>query len=198
LFIRFAELAGKDVESHRKFAAKYGPLGKDRDQEKIKDWQAATRLIAAIIRLAAELPRDRGIRTEDWRIVCPPLDLQSIEALKPDQKRVLLIRALGRWFSSAQYHGIVSLVGGVLEVRPSAAGVIGTVAYEVARLLAVKQGEVRCSGCRRIFKPSRARTRGSRLYCQRCRNNKIPVRDAARDYRNRKKIGYAMRPRRQR
>jgi hypothetical protein len=78
----------------------------------------------------------------------------------------------------------------VLEEGQICAGplsLFGELARRLALLIDGHEIKSICSGCRRTFKERKKPTRGQRIYCPRCRARGIPVRDAVRAYRERKR-----------
>jgi len=90
---------------------------------------------------------------------------------------------------SAENHSLVALLGS----NPFVISSFGLVAIQLLLAITRAEGLASCSGCGAPYMCSRPPLAGKRVgrwvarrnYCQRCRDAKLPQRDAARDYRKR-------------
>jgi hypothetical protein len=71
---------------------------------------------------------------------------------------------------------------------PATPAVCRAIEKFLEELAPVEGAAVKCSGCTKEFALKVKPRRGTRVYCDGCREAGVPVRDAVRDYRARKKF----------
>jgi hypothetical protein len=182
----FARLSDASDEQVRRSAGRWGPLYFGRGmRERTDDWREYARLIRAFLRYIAD-PR----QVEDWKMICrsfaPGVQLEETDSI-PEQ-RALTAAAVNYWYDVAHGHQILEYVGGRFQLRPGGTNLFVVLFTQLAHKMAFSDQTAICSGCNEAFAPKRLPPRGSRIYCPRCRRKKLPERDAARDYRRRKRV----------
>jgi hypothetical protein len=188
LCFEFAQLA--DNEDFRRFAGKWGPLGIDsRQEEHIDQWRRYAALAQALLRFAGSRATGASSSEEDWRTICAFLPVDALERRHFSLRQQLAIAALAlnTWFAAAQGHRILDVVEGQFQVRPGASNLLGVLAVQLAHAITRSDQLAQCAGCKISFTPKRRISHGTRQYCSRCRRAKLPQRDAARDWRTRKR-----------
>jgi hypothetical protein len=185
----FAKLADGSNAQIRRFAAKWGPLAMQARviEESVEDWRRYAQLAQALLRFTAQkLIGDRG-RDEDWRTICESTPVRSLDRtrLPANAQMAITASAVNTWFATARGHRIMDMVDGKLQVRPNASNLFGILITQIAHVMARSDQLAVCAGCKDPFRPKRPLSRGDRQYCKRCRNAKVPQRDAARDWRRR-------------
>jgi hypothetical protein len=192
LCFSFARLAEGSPEQIRRFAALWGPLGREVGiEQNVNHWKRHARVIQAILRFTAErISGGRGLE-KDWETLCewilpapPPLERKG---MNPREQMAFVCSAINKWFSAAKGNGILALTGQRLQVRAHGSNLFGVIGIQTAYAVARTDQAVVCAGCQEPLRRSRPLSRGDRSYCESCRKKKIPQRDAARDYRQRKK-----------
>jgi hypothetical protein len=194
LCFAFARLAQASDEGIRRFAEQWGPLNRDRrEEESVDHWRRYARLAQALMRFTAQVISGGHGDVEDWRVICQSTPVQALElrGLKDQEQMAIVAAAVNIWFDQAREHGILTMLGGDLQVRPHASNLFGVLITQVAHVIARADQMAVCAGCPDPFMPVRPITRGSRQYCERCRKMKKPQRDASRDWRRRaqQKVG---------
>lgn len=190
LYLAFAGLAQASDEDIRSFAERWGPLNHGaREEEKVDDWRRYARLAQALMRFTAQVISGSNGKEEDWRVICQSTPVQDLELQElTDQGQMAIVAAaVNIWFDKAREHGILTMLGGDLQVRPHASGLFGFLITQIAHVIARSDQMAVCAGCHNPFPPVRPITRGTREYCGRCRKAKVPQRDASRDWRSRAK-----------
>jgi hypothetical protein len=188
LCFEFARLA--DNEDFRRFAGKWGPLGiASRQEEHIDQWRRYAALAQALLRFAGARATGASGSEEDWRTICVFLPAGTLERrhFSRRQQSAIAAMALNTWFAAAQGHRILDVVEGQFQVRPGASNLFGILAVQLAHAIARSDQLAQCAGCKLSFTPKRPISHGTRQYCSRCRRAKVPQRDAARDWRTRKR-----------
>lgn len=188
LCFAFARLAQASDEAVRCFAKKWGPLNRyKRELESVKMWRHYARLAQALLRFTAYVRSGDQGDQKDWRVICNASRRKGLElqGLKEEEKLATVAASVNTWFAQAREHGILTILGKDLQVRPHASDLFGVLVTQIAHIIARSDQMAVCAGCHDPFKPKRLITRGIRQYCQRCRNKKVPQRDASRDWRRR-------------
>ena len=202
LWARFIELAGEDNEHIRRFAEKYGPLGirPYSQSDSLDDWRQYANLGRHLVRARRQLLEGRvGKQAEetDWKVLDDwafdhkilPVAQESTRGIQT--RMLLLALSLNKWLDTPGLCGFsCSWRTDKFEVQPDSRSLLGTVGLQLADVL--RFSKTSCAGCGREFHHSRQATIGKRCYCPTCREKGIPVRDAMRDYRNRKKLQKAL------
>jgi hypothetical protein len=191
LCFAFAPLAQGSDEQIAAFAERWGPLGlRLRAQEHVEEWRRYARLAAALLRFTGERAIGGAGDDEDWCVICQSTAAGLIPRKRLDKSQQTAVTALAvnTWFARARGHRILNVVNGELQIRPSASNIFGVLVSQIAHVMARTDQMAICAGCRNPFTPTRPISRGSRQYCSRCQKAKVPKRDAARDYRRRKRL----------
>jgi hypothetical protein len=194
LCFAFAGLAQASDEDIRSFAEQWGPLNRHRrEAERVDHWRRYARLAQALMRFTAQVISGGHGEQEDWRVICrvisqfPEVRSLELQGLTDQEQMAIVAAAVNIWFDQAREHGILTMLGGDLQVRPHASGLFGVLITQIAHVIARSDQTAVCAGCRYPFKPERPITRGTREYCEPCRKKKRPQRDASRDWRRRAK-----------
>jgi hypothetical protein len=189
LCFRFAKLAEGSDEAIRRFVRSWGMLNLHAraTEEHVDDWRRYARLADAILRLSAQ--RLTGDRAEesDWATICRWLEIKNVKHVPRELELPLLAAAVNLWYTRAQGHSVLDLDQERLVIRPQACTLFGVLITQIAHVIAGTDQHAVCSGCKRNFAPKRGQSRGVRRYCKKCRQRKIPQRDAAREWRRRQR-----------
>lgn len=192
LCFRFAKLASGDNEQIRVFAEKWGPLGtEDRAEERVDDWRRYAALADALLRFTAvQVSGGRGSDT-DWSTICKSTAAKNLDRshLTAAEQSAVTALAVNTWFALARGHRIVDLVKARLQIRSGASNLLGVLITQIAHVMARSDESAVCANCNKAFPPKQPRSRGSRRYCPKCRKDKVPQRDASRDWRRRRRTG---------
>jgi hypothetical protein len=193
LCLRFARLAEGSDENIRAFAEQWGPLGlPDRAEERIAEWRRYAKLTNALLRFTAERLTGAPGREEDWVVIVESTKIGKLDRkelkLNKNTQTAIMASAVNTWFADAKGHQILEIVDGQPRVRPGASNLFGVLITQIAHAIARTDQLTICAGCRYPFRPKRPLSRGLRRYCPGCRKAKFPERDAARDWRRRKRL----------
>jgi hypothetical protein len=126
-------------------------------------------------------------RVEDWRVLYHKPDgpvpwwKRTVEA-----EQFVLFHVVDEWLGLA---GVRLSPGppGRSHLLVSGGGLFGALVSQIAFAVSGTQGVAICSGCSSPYTPSRRPLRDRRRYCRRCRDGKVPIRDAVRDHRKRER-----------
>jgi hypothetical protein len=152
----------------------------------MEDWRRYAQLARALLRFVGEQVSGGRAKNEDWSTICNFLSLQLDRAPLPARfQMAITASAVNAWFAKAHGHRIMDTVDGQLQVVPGASNLFGVLVTQIAHVIARSDQLAVCAGCQNPFTPKRPLSRGSRQYCNRCRNAKVPARDASRDWRRR-------------
>ena len=152
-------------------------------------WRRYARLAQALLRFTAEVTSGGRGDEEDWRVICestPAKDLE-LQGLPREVKIAMVAAALNTCFAQVRGHGILTMIDHDLQVRPYSSNLFGILVTQIAHVMARSDQKAVCAGCRNTFRPRRPIVRGSRQYCDVCRRKQVPQRDAARDWRRRRR-----------
>jgi hypothetical protein len=189
----FARLAEGSNESIRHFAASWGPLRwEGGNADHVDDFRRYAQVAKALLRFTAErLSGGHGV-DEDWNTICefvaPGQNLTDRAGLDSRFQMAITAAAVNKWFAQAQGHGILGISDATLQVRPYASNLFGMLITQIAHVIARSDQLAVCDGCRAPFERDRAPSRGPRQYCRKCRQAKVPQRDASRDWRRRAEL----------
>lgn len=108
-----------------------------------------------------------------------------------DAQRQLAAMAVSLWLAEGGAGLVMSWEDGrTPSLRVGSAvqpGIFTALGYQLALACSRAETVATCSGCARLYAPSRAPQPGRRNYCEDCRRAGIPVRDAKRDRRERQR-----------
>jgi len=156
-------------------------------REQAEQWQEYARGVRALLNIAAKVNRGDAGRSEDWLVLGvkaddQPGDSSSAERLIQSFANGLLVLANVR--------PRVQLNPAKIKIsHPASSSFFGVLAVQVAQHVARTNGPLLCSGCGEIYElisMDRRPRGGERNYCFGC-GQTAARRDAARDYRRRRK-----------
>jgi hypothetical protein len=188
LCFRFARLADGSLEEIRRFADRWGPLGREIGiRQQADKWREYARLALAILRFAADFHGGKARRQEDWEIIWgPEREPVNLKGLPWKIQAAVLANAVNRWIDAAKGISVLQVVAGRHVAQISGSNLFGILATQVAYALARADQMAYCAGCGEFFRSRRLPSRGARRYCPICRAGGVPQRDASRDYRERR------------
>jgi hypothetical protein len=203
LCFEFARRADASVEQIRKFAEQWGPLGYNPPTgtgaavETVEQWRRYMTWVRAILRLARHrftvefAEQDARLLLEIAAPGASKLKLFNTPRQTQNQiresRRWDVARALNFLYARIPGNGIIHVVGDRFCIQLHGSNLLGILIAQVAYKLANVDQKIPCSGCPNSFVPVRPTTSGTRQYCPKCRRGGVSRRDAARDYRKRKK-----------
>jgi hypothetical protein len=189
LCFAFAQLAHASNEEIREFAARWGPLGIESREEAADEWRRWAAVAQALLRFAVETAAHGTGSDEAWNTICASLPVVSLDRCKWNRREQLAIAAMAvnTWYAKARGHRILDVMPGQFQIQPSASNLFGVLAAQVAHAMARSDQKAQCAECKVLFTPKRPISNGKRQYCSRCRREQVPQRDAARDWRSRKR-----------
>lgn len=173
----------------------------ERYMERLDDWRAWAAKAGAIRRIAADLRG--GVRggAADWRPVDPSVTsvverdgTPLVQRWSVDEEREALSYAVSRWLWDSDARlafgwvdaDRVGLTAGTGPASPHVGGLL--VGLGLLLALDVAHGKsFTCAGCGKPHERSGPPRRGRRAYCSACRASGVPLRDAKRDERVRRK-----------
>jgi hypothetical protein len=111
-----------------------------------------------------------------------------LERREASSQRWMLSLVLdGGWLRPAGSRPMFRWEGAGRKVFLGEGGLFGELAQRLMSAIARTDGVAICSACGRPYMPGRRPDPDRRMYCDDCRNKGRPQRDAARDYRRRKR-----------
>jgi hypothetical protein len=158
--------------------------------EPLKAWSEYAAKFRALARLAISLHAGDLGRESDWQAVYPK---GYCGRSAPWWRRTV---SGERAFFSLTFQELIVSSGIRLtyywvrdspELRLASNGLFRSLVLQLATVTARTSGWAICSGCSGSFIPARRPPVDRRTYCASCRRHQIPQRDAARDYRARKR-----------
>lgn len=167
-------------------------------------WRYYARQAIAILNVSAQLISGKSGSLEDLWILSldPPRDIvnwryeewqlnpQKSNTRSLEYQRIDVDRRVNQWIGGTDVHLYFNWRGQRKEpaVGVTGHGLFGSLAFQLAAIVGGKSSFAQCDGCATWYKPEKRRPReGERHYCASCRKRKIPIRDAARALRDRKK-----------
>ena len=165
--------------------------------EPLERWRYFSRQAGTILNLAARLHTDQPGRPEDWRQVIFPPDGRPVPWWKPSavrSERIILGYIVSEWMALGDVRPVLTWPASNPEPQVqfgSGAGggtsLFGSLACQLIFTIARVDGVAVCSGCGRVYIPSRRPRRDQRCYCSGCRVRGVPLRDAQRDCQRRRR-----------
>lgn len=160
--------------------------------ESVDDWRMWSAALWAALDIAAHLKAGKRPPASDWqRLFRPaPTYLNSLGRIDPDsaphwppsadasilQEQVNVFAEIGK------VQPILDFKRGIIRYRVR--GLLGALVLQVLLIAAGAESWVICSGCGGPYQPEqRAPKSGQRSFCPACRQQGVPERIAARDYR---------------
>ena len=165
------------------FGQQWGPLRApaNKNGESIAQWEKEIRIARAIIKIGSRLKTGGLGRKADWETLQSTLgvlgDVPGAGGMSRETDITLLYGAVEKWYGTATGHVILTPS---LRIQPGASGVLGVVMFQVMEVLQEINEVSACKGCRKVLSGR------ERKYCKRCRDSKVPQRDAMRRMRVRK------------
>ena len=195
---RFVRLADADGPAILRFARQYGvlipgALGRPPYSEPLELWRHYARQARALLNIAARLHRDEPGELAEWQAVYarqPLMDQAQLEKLAGapvESQRFFVEMAVNEWLKMASVQPEFQWRYGSPRITLSGAGLFPALALQLMAAIARTDGLALCTGCGSPYTPKRRPRTGTRHYCQECRDAGVPQRDAARDYRARRR-----------
>jgi hypothetical protein len=199
LWKKFAALSYGSTDKILRFAQRWGPLKRDsqRETERLEDWRSWSQRIAAAARLGGAISSNETGKAKDWKTILRALDRLCLlpSVTESDQsmlRRSLLVQAINSFCETIGPLSLLRLEGSAGQafvVRPTAnSGALGAVVLQLIYVLAQYDEQTKCSECGAKIPSYRPKQAGRRRYCKHCRQKGIPKRDAARAYRERRRV----------
>ena len=164
----------------------------DQPWELAGEWRTWARRAQSTLEAAARLRIGKLPDEATWRIVCDTEGMPSGPGWWAPPRRLdagwaMLDYMLGFWLRAADVRPTLERHDGkpVITWGSIHAPLFGTIALQLLMMVTQTQGLAQCSGCGNSYIPRRKPREDQRRYCDDCRARKIPIRDAARDYRQR-------------
>ena len=163
--------------------------------EPLDVWRGYARRARAIAGAAASLYQGHSIRAEEWEWCFRPGYVQDVLTPPWHQRPGFmgLSEAVDQWLTEADAGRLrVSWLGNArpsIDLELGSAPLFGAIGLELLFAVGKSDGLQFCTNCAVPFFPNRQASRGTRRYCPACQEAKVGQRDAARDYRARKKAG---------
>jgi hypothetical protein len=192
LYLRFAALSEGTDENILAFAGQWGPL-KDISgpSEPISSWHFFSHLAAALLRAAVGLVGGPPCQQSHWTNISEWAYENAI-LLGPDVDKELLMygiaASLNKWHNDPGIpQGLVKVVGGRIQIDPASVGLFSAIVTQLACVISNTHRMAVCDACGRGFSPKRRPSQGMRQYCPRRKCKQAAQRQAALEYRQRKK-----------
>lgn len=159
--------------------------GSPTTRELLRGWRSVAQWMDAVMRLAAALDRGADGDQAAWDIVT--MGKKRYPTYEMTSKRPLLAAEIEQWLGWVR----LRLKFGWDDPRPTltiaADGLLGALLLQLVITISRIDGLAICTECRRTYIPTRRPRRGQRNYCQKCEADRVPIRDAARAYRARRR-----------
>jgi hypothetical protein len=154
--------------------------------EPLDTWRAYARKFRAVLNVAAGLHDGRRGTGDDWRELNVEMrDGGPTERLR--QERVQLCTVLNQFLAQGRISLEIRWDETTPTLRPRGSGLFGAVLIQLVLAVGRSGGFAICAACGIPFIPARRPRPDQRHYCERCRKLKVPARDAAADYRRRRR-----------
>ena len=161
--------------------------------EPVERWHYFARQAKSILNLAASLYQDEMGSVDDWINLSreyvlddpPPWNSQSL-----DRRRRYLAYVLNDWLQLGGVRPAVFLTAKTgLRVEFGGPNLFSCLGVQLALAVSQTDQMAFCSSCSSpYFASGRRPAVNRRNYCEKCRDRRVPQRDAARDYRSRKTV----------
>lgn len=154
-----------------------------RPWEGIEIWRGYSRKFRALLDLAARLHEGKVGEPDDWRRLNVAVEDdrgRSGRVLEQDQVQLAVV--LNQFISQARVGITVEWDRATPVVAMTGRGLFSALVTQLVLATARSDGLAICSGCAESYAPRRRPRGGQRRYCEKCRERKVPQRDAARDY----------------
>ena len=160
--------------------------------EPLDVWRSIAQEARALWQVASDLQRGRRPSDQDSysavRRILHSIPLENFRYYPLDMIRDLAVTAVNLWIDMAGIKPRVRLAGNKATMTIGGHNLFAELTLRLASALCQGRQTVICDHCGIPYIPPGRRPRaGSRHYCPDCRAAKIPERDAARDYRKRKR-----------
>lgn len=158
--------------------------------EPLDVWQRLSTQFQAVLNLAAQLHQGQLGSTDDWLVLYYNMDIPVpwwTRKIRAD--RAVLTGVVNEWASISGIQIVSDWRG---EKTPtiglSGGSLFGALILQLTMAVSRTEGLCVCSGCGTTYVPSRSPRADQRHYCDDCRGRRVPVRDAATDYRRRRSM----------
>lgn len=161
--------------------------------EPVEAWRYYARKLRALANIGAQLNANQLGKPEDWGRVFP----EEVEQGKPvpwwrpsvEGERAFLGMILNQLtrLSDVRLDFQWDWGQAAPEFRLAGGGLFAALVLQLVTAIARSDGWAYCAGCGTYFAPKSRRPGGRRAYCDDCQVRRVPQRDAARDYRARKR-----------
>lgn len=154
--------------------------------ESVDTWRGYARKFRAVLNVAARLHQGRPAGPEDWREL--NIDDSDVTVRRRlAQERVQLGVVLSQFLGQARVGMEFVWDAETPALSPSGAGLFGALVLQLASAVGRSDGLAICSACSKSYIPRRRPRPDRRQYCDECRDRQVPQRDAAADYRQRRR-----------
>lgn len=207
LLERFCDLNGLDESAILRFARSSGPLGHCKHgsmaccggwnevggplfADSIEGWRRLSAGVAGLCRVAARVAQRQTSLWSDWLVYpgqCPwPTGQEPWRTVATS--RFHLAREVNAWLDAGRVRPQIGWRGNRWDISMGSQLVptlYGELALQMVLATANLDGFAQCHGCPKAFIPDRRPNPNRNCYCPECRRNRIPQRDAKRDFRRR-------------
>jgi len=156
--------------------------------EPLESWRNYAAGAKALLNLAASLHLGEPGQLEDWRTLGETEQPTGITTkVRRENARWIFSQTVQTWLRNAGIRVVYQWLGETPELTIGGQWLFGALSLQLAMAVGQSGGLATCTACSIFYTPSRRPRSGQRHYCASCREQKIPVRDAARTYRDRKR-----------
>jgi len=160
--------------------------------EPIEPWRHVANELATLMRLAsAVFQAELGLASE-WRAIGVPQGIQETWGDSLEARRDYLAGRINRMLTMADARLVVRWLEDSPVLELGGLGLYAALVGQLALQLTDLSDHMFCYGCKKFEKGMRLRE-GRHSYCAKCRQKKIPARDASRKYR-RSKVSSRLQP----
>ena len=185
LWKKFIALTSNDPRAVRHFARQFGPLrGGSGDAETVPEWLRFAELGRHIANAAQALTSGGQSDPSDWEAL-----REWVRPLAGDHepktvaaRKLMVMASVRRWLLQCEWHIVPRWSASLLEMAVCTGSLLEVIGLQLCAEISRSAGKVECSGCGKGFRPTRA-VPGQRRFCRTCRDKKLPVKLAMRDYR---------------
>jgi hypothetical protein len=152
-------------------------------REPIDAWRAYSRLMRDVLNVAARLHENKVTRPEEWpdalRGNLPP----RVKEVSVDVGRSAMSAIINEWIRAARVRPSLRWEDPRPRVTLAEGGLFGSLVLQLMLAISRIDGLAVCSACGRGYSPWRMPSARTRHYCETCRQQKVPQREASRAYR---------------
>jgi len=172
--------------------------------EPLRSWARVSRRARALLNIAARLHGGARGPVEDWHLLLGGDEtieswssrrkqtelsddhIRRYYGSRLNEERSRLSGQLNDWLELGNVRPVLTWAQQGPELRTWIHGLFGAIALQLVLAVARTEALAICSHCARSYLPKRKPVEGKRRYCDECRTNGIPMRDAMADRRARK------------